>query len=1153
MNEHDQLREQMWDLVYDLATPDEKAALCARIKSDPKVARLYAEVSLEADLISQAAKVADASVTLPHVEPRREKVSAGRARQSVAPAQGAGISRSLHWLAAAAASALAVVLTVGTLWQADHVEQGQEHLVIAIRPDSAGTLVASVPATLEIETKDASGKPAPASIKAQFSDLAGTPLYEKQLQTDNAGKAQLPVPGEAVTVGTKLRILRELHQQIDSLQRSSERAEDVAEVHKREELLVEAQLPVQQEPIQAPALFDKDRYVPGEEAQFRVVPQTVFRRKIPDVSTLAFRLQTPDGLALEPTETSAVAGSGIVTGKFQLPPNAPPGRYLFAVQGSARVQPGDEASIEVAGEASPLQGTPLAADAPALSAFSEGGIGRGFGGGGLQVPAPGGLGGGKPAESREGRRDRAMKLAVGTGPKAEAAAGVAGGPRDGTPVPSPPGEPARSAPSAARGGAAPSSEVLEKLQAEKELEGAQQPMKANLLAGQRGQVEVDSKRAIGNLHVDVPPEFAGKPVKIEAYFQQMLLGKKLVDAEADKSRDKAPEAADDRQPRTTALALDPWVDGEKVDLVFQDASAPSSPPVTRRVEVPSLLGIELVEAKESYAPGETVRLFVEVKNRFDGSAVPNADLGVAVKPVTGEVDDVTQQLAKAVDDRVTLSDLKFDATGRSQAMSEDERRITMSRRKMAAAPAPAQAEAANEKDSTKGAPPAADGLPPAAATVAGDVATTPHDPSLRAAAEPEFRASLAKLDGGQPLEFDSAATTTEFFAGASRPVMISNEATVQRAVAEEQAARSASQAQMALWRARLGRLLLALGVVMLLALGVAFAVQRPAKAMVWIPSLAIAVASFAVGVVWLQGQPRQPGHEVAQGNPPGAGGEGEQARPMSPASVPPESDVALMTDSEQRSGHLVASREAGAAESNQTNGVEPRGDALGEGVISESTGAPRQRSAVDRPDPKRLVEGLERMPAPSAAASADQVELAPRAKLPESLRNAPAPPDAVAKEAKPPIAAKKMDPAGQEEGKKASGDASEANRKPAAGRSEFESLSSEERRLNTESKRVVEGFKGGALPGPAVADGRNKETNELLGQKYFKRAVTGVWQPLLEADENGRAVIEFTMPEEPGEYRLVLNVSGLGHVGQLQTKLRCAPQPAAPAAPAAKP
>jgi uncharacterized protein YfaS (alpha-2-macroglobulin family) len=117
----------------------------------------------------------------------------------------------------------------------------------------------------------------------------------------------------------------------------------------------------------------------------------------------------------------------------------------------------------------------------------------------------------------------------------------------------------------------------------------------------------------------------------------------------------------------------------------------------------------------------------------------------------------------------------------------------------------------------------------------------------------------------------------------------------------------------------------------------------------------------------------------------------------------------------------------------------------------------------------------------------------------------------------------------------------------------LEALSSWEKRLKTETKRMVEASKGGGLPGPAVADERKQEGNELLGQKYFRRAVTGVWQPLLEADENGRAVIEFTMPDEPGDYRLVLDVHGRGHVGQFQTKLRCEPQPAAPAAPAAKP
>src|SRR5438270_7708652 len=58
------LRELMWDLVYGLLSEEESQALIARIKSEPDAARLYAEVRLEADLVAQAARVEDSSVSL---------------------------------------------------------------------------------------------------------------------------------------------------------------------------------------------------------------------------------------------------------------------------------------------------------------------------------------------------------------------------------------------------------------------------------------------------------------------------------------------------------------------------------------------------------------------------------------------------------------------------------------------------------------------------------------------------------------------------------------------------------------------------------------------------------------------------------------------------------------------------------------------------------------------------------------------------------------------------------------------------------------------------------------------------------------------------------------------------------------------------------
>ena len=59
-----ELREKMWELCYDLLPDGERTALIAQIKSDPQVARLYAEVRLQADLVGYASTVEDSSLIL---------------------------------------------------------------------------------------------------------------------------------------------------------------------------------------------------------------------------------------------------------------------------------------------------------------------------------------------------------------------------------------------------------------------------------------------------------------------------------------------------------------------------------------------------------------------------------------------------------------------------------------------------------------------------------------------------------------------------------------------------------------------------------------------------------------------------------------------------------------------------------------------------------------------------------------------------------------------------------------------------------------------------------------------------------------------------------------------------------------------------------
>jgi hypothetical protein len=63
-DKREELRQQLWELAYGLLEPNEASTLIARVKSDPAVARLYAEVKLQIDLVSKASRVEDSSLTL---------------------------------------------------------------------------------------------------------------------------------------------------------------------------------------------------------------------------------------------------------------------------------------------------------------------------------------------------------------------------------------------------------------------------------------------------------------------------------------------------------------------------------------------------------------------------------------------------------------------------------------------------------------------------------------------------------------------------------------------------------------------------------------------------------------------------------------------------------------------------------------------------------------------------------------------------------------------------------------------------------------------------------------------------------------------------------------------------------------------------------
>src|SRR5262245_39459361 len=119
MTDSQQLREQLWDLVYGLLSSDESAALIAHVKSDPQVARLYAEVRLQADLVGYASRVEDSSLVLNLGEPvHRAAPPEGSepAADRATPSTTTGSRGGANWLIGSGATALTILLAVGFLW-----------------------------------------------------------------------------------------------------------------------------------------------------------------------------------------------------------------------------------------------------------------------------------------------------------------------------------------------------------------------------------------------------------------------------------------------------------------------------------------------------------------------------------------------------------------------------------------------------------------------------------------------------------------------------------------------------------------------------------------------------------------------------------------------------------------------------------------------------------------------------------------------------------------------------------------------------------------------------------------------------------------------------------------------------------------------------
>ncbi len=1163
MNDHDQLREQMWDLVYGLASADQTAALHARIKSDRAVARMYAEVSLEADLIAQAARVEDSSVSLPQLAPQREKVAAGRAKEAAATkaagkpgAKASGPRWSLHWLGIAAASALAVLMAVGTFWRQDRLPREQAEDLVSIRIyNETDALVPGLEQDLEVESRDFVGRPISVPLTARFENASGEELYKHDFNTDESGHGQVPVPAQAIAKGNKVLLysLAEVSksdaaERVDGAETTPEAAtagdELLRELDRKSEPLVAAILPIRDEPREVRFTFDKEWYEPADIVRWRAVIVSAFTHQPQDVTSLHWQLTGRDGKALELASAEPLVSDGVVTGEFQLPAEAPLGLYAVTVQDSTRGQPQASALLSVGEESARSQSFSAldGAETANLERLSRFNLQRGLpGSAGIGL---GGFGGGRgetesiaptPAENaprdiaptKEGDSSRAKGPAVAGLPPVvspKAARGTEPSQLAGA-APAPTGDDASPPPAA---GSQLADQIVAQLEAAKKLS------------------DVDDKKvAEHKVSVPVPPEALalGKRLRVEARQGGIVIQKLELPAVAYDVREMLDtNAAKELAGRNIELTVPANVDGQVEFWFFDNTVSPPQPIGSQLVQIAprNEFNIALAGPKESYAPGETVRLQVQVNDPL-GQPAPEVKMGLKVAPMLAVKFHEAEGLRDELGMRQLFLRQEIDKAGAelTPGQAGDDRAPPLRRKEDLA-----------DKDSP---PERLPGLPgpaePAAPTAPG---LAPGGSGLPAGGPAgsieERREDYLKRYAGRFADSRDAANKVPDDAVSAGPTLLAdNSASMSRVLNEREANEAARQARFALWRARLGRWLLVGGVAMLLVLAFAVLVQRPAKARLWVPALAVAAASFAVGFVWILRQPMRESTVLAKREAPDA--VSQTARPMGPAHDPSDMDALSVRDGEMAADAPAPAapaapptdgstfraangpvgggeRESGGEnESKVKNGVRDEARDLKKAADEDGSrpatgsGTKGVLLAGDAPRAAAAAPGKDKMSAPAAKgdlpASRNATERA-EAALPPAPSNAKAP-QAVG---------------GSEK------------RKMELDEADGKSLEKKQALNQVEDRSKAVGRALGEMQ-QAQRDVAKR------GREGAQSRAESVWQPLLVADENGTAFLEFTMPDVPGDYKLVLDVHGVGRVGQFQTLIRCAAPPAAQTAPAA--
>lgn len=1075
-DKHEELRQQLWELAYGLLEPHEESALIARVKSDPALARLYAEVKLQTDLVSTAARVEDSSLSISAqgssvgstVSVNKEKRSAAKSSSRAVPAAKAtGGSFGTNWLAVVGTTALLLLLGYG-LWQPEvvttSVAQGEFHYT---RVTGLAAMTEGVTQTIGVEYQDIHNHGQATEFDVRLVDEQGQETYRTQVKTADNGRAEVDLPGVVLKKGVRLEVAPA----------ADRRAGRDAEV-------ISTELQVADENRKTVLLTERPRAEPGESNRFQIFGVGEYTKSITTPATDELMVQKQSGGDVVQPMWTVDPSNGVINGEYRLPKTyAGDDALAMRRRGLDRAEEAAKASEE---SPQPMQakaqlrrteektretlelqkglngvakaGLGTAARAKAGNAErdeqpSEGGRGAAFGGGqpGLaRSQGPAGAAAAPPGPPAAPAPQNVAPAAQpdGDGNRKNAASAAAPGSAASRPSDKPLADAAPAKPGAALNAPAPAAPAApgetqpKEAEQQKDAQVAKQekvvapaPKPTEPLRQEAERLTESKKQALGarktveslkkqEFEVEVPARMRGEDLVLIARSG----GKTVVHREL-KGFQNA-EAKVDLPPEVSGLV--------EVELFRKDQpEAPIRRQQLVRASARSL-NFEISGLKDSYAPGEEVQLSVRVVDELGRPAA-----GAASVRVWSEVAARAAGTSLLLVDSLSQDNLSADTFGVA----------------MSAASAP-------ERDRTE-------------------------KRDRKSALENETETETVEKHLGTPLAEVSPAPAPTVPAAASEVFFVDNRSTIEqqydRAVAIQEMQRAERMQS-------IGRVLMWSGAALMLLIGVLLIARRPLKSGIWIPAVGLAALSLVLGVVRFLPQ-SQPAWQLAK------------ALPDETAQVPVEPGPGTLP-------------------------VKPVGEDVKSASVPElplPSNAPTAPLAPSDPaESKPALQALKQL-AQSGSVPTDPTAAAPNAPPPQS----PIPQGGGGQGSGQvgdlggqsgatygAIAERKQNP--DEQAKRRLGEARGGKNNPG----ELQSPAGVDAAGGESAAKKSD---GNADRRAAVAsDGRD----QLVPDSLF-------WRPLSPIDQDATFTIEFTMPAAESDYRLLIDAIGSGRIGGKEQILRC--------------